>query len=181
MPSRGNRRHWGGQRDTNTQGTRGHQRTIQQTNHCTSLSSALGRRLRTLRAVAVQCGVELLVSNSRNDEPGRTRRGGEKKPHLGSCLDKRGRTTGGFRGVCTHRMPGKRISTGGALAAWLAAPEVPGWQGRGLGKKFSRTAWPSDTHRLWQQPPIKAQVYRRRGLVSWVGGLGVVSGSWILL
>ena len=42
-------------------GTRGHQRTIQQTNHCTSLSSALGQRLQTWHAVAMQCGVGLLV------------------------------------------------------------------------------------------------------------------------
>ena len=62
VSSPGNRRHWGKQRDT-----RGHQHTIQQTNHCTPLSSALGRRLQTWHAVAMQRGVELLVSsNSRN-------------------------------------------------------------------------------------------------------------------
>ena len=46
-------------------GTRGHQHTIQQTNHCTPPLTALGRRLQTWHAVAMQCGVELLVSNSR--------------------------------------------------------------------------------------------------------------------
>ena len=46
-------------------GTRVHQHTIQQTNHCTPPLTALGKRLRTWHAVAMQCGVELLVSNSR--------------------------------------------------------------------------------------------------------------------
>ena len=35
---------------------------VQQTNHCTPLPSALGQRLQTRHAVAMQCGVGLLVS-----------------------------------------------------------------------------------------------------------------------
>ena len=42
-----------------------HQHTIQQTNHCTPLPSALGQRLQTRHAVAMQCGVGLLLSTSR--------------------------------------------------------------------------------------------------------------------
>ena len=56
-------------RHRETDDTRGHKgipRTIQQqTNHCTPLSSALGQRLQARHAVALQCGVRLLVSNSR--------------------------------------------------------------------------------------------------------------------
>ena len=53
--------------DTRTQ-DRGHQHTIQQTNHCTPLFLALAlacERLQTWHAVAMQCGVGLLVSTSR--------------------------------------------------------------------------------------------------------------------
>ena len=39
--------------------------TIQQTNHSTPLSSALGQRLQARHAVAMQCGVGFLVSTSR--------------------------------------------------------------------------------------------------------------------
>ena len=48
--------------------TRGHQYTIQQTNHFTPLFLALAlayERLQTWHAVAIQCGVGLLVSTSR--------------------------------------------------------------------------------------------------------------------
>ena len=50
-----------------TKGTRGHQHIIQQTNHCTPPSSAFGSRPQAWHAVAMQCGVELLVSNSHSD------------------------------------------------------------------------------------------------------------------
>ena len=49
------------------QQAREHQRTIQQTNHCIPLSSALGQPLQTRHAAAKQCGVGLLVSTSRKN------------------------------------------------------------------------------------------------------------------
>ena len=57
---------WCRHRETaDTKGHKGTPHTIQQTNHCTPLSSALGQRLQARHAVALQCGVRLLVSTSR--------------------------------------------------------------------------------------------------------------------
>ena len=49
---------WCRYRETDdTRGHKGTPRTIQQTNHCTPLSSALGQRLQARHAVALQCGM----------------------------------------------------------------------------------------------------------------------------
>ena len=57
---------WCRHRETaDTKGHKGTPHTIQQTNHCTPLSSALGQRLQARHAVTLQCGVRLLVSKSR--------------------------------------------------------------------------------------------------------------------
>ena len=57
---------WCRHRETDdTRGHKGTPQTIQQTNHCTPFSSALGQRLQARHAVALQCGVRLLVSTSR--------------------------------------------------------------------------------------------------------------------
>ena len=59
---------WCRHRETDdTRGHKGTPHTIQQTNHCTPLSSALGQRLQARHAVALQCGVRLLVCTSRTE------------------------------------------------------------------------------------------------------------------
>ena len=69
-PSRVCSGRWCRHRETDdTRGHKGTPHTIQQTNHCTPLSSALGQRLQARHAVALQCGVGLLVSTSRIGPP----------------------------------------------------------------------------------------------------------------
>ena len=75
LSKKGNSRHarnrrssgrWCRHRETDdTRGHKGTPRTIQQTNHCTPLSSALDQRLRARQAVLLHCGVRLLASTSR--------------------------------------------------------------------------------------------------------------------
>ena len=55
------------EKPTTPEDTREHHTHIQQTNHCTPISSALGQRLQARHAVALRCGVRLLVSTSRKD------------------------------------------------------------------------------------------------------------------
>ena len=53
------------EKPTTPEDTREHHAQYNRTNHCTPLSSALGQRLQARHAVALQCGVRLLVSISR--------------------------------------------------------------------------------------------------------------------
>ena len=77
IPRDRSRRRWSHHQETDDtkghKGTRGHQHTIQRTNHCSPPSSAFGSRPQAWHAVAMQCGVELLVSNSRKNHVWRRR------------------------------------------------------------------------------------------------------------